>query len=170
MPSYGERLGGRAVRPLRRGVASSEEETSYLLEGGSLPSSEAEKGCPLEGRSATLERGGDVSRSRESRGEPSSEAEFVQRALEGPSSEAEIVPRVRGGCEWAARWTSSSPFLSSGFGRRPGAFVAPVALTCVCVFESGLSTTIRVSLIVAPDIWGRTSCCTTDGVQFWRRR
>jgi len=29
--------------------------------------------------------------------------------------------------------------------------VGPVALTCVCVSESGLSTTIRVSLIVAPD-------------------
>ena len=68
-----------------------------------------------------LERGGDVSRSRESRGEPSSEAELVQRALEGPSSEAEIVPRVRGECEWAARWTSLSPFLSSGWeaGRGP---------------------------------------------------
>ena len=26
-----------------------------------------------------------------------------------------------------------------------------VALTCVCVFKSGLSTLIRVSLIVAPD-------------------
>ena len=68
-----------------------------------------------------LERGGDVSRSRESRGEPSSEAEFVQRALEGPSREAEIVPQVRGGCEWAARWTSLSHFLSSGWeaGRGP---------------------------------------------------
>ena len=76
---------------------------------------------PLEGRSATLERGGDVSRGRESRGEPSSEAEFVQRALEGPSSEAEIVPRVRGGCEWAACWAYLSHFLSSGWeaGRGP---------------------------------------------------
>ena len=105
MPSYGERLGGGVVCPLCRETASSEAEMSH----------------PLEGRSATLERGGDVSRSRESRGEPSSEAEFVQRALEGPSSEAEIVPRVRGGCEWAARWTSLSPFLSSGWeaGRGP---------------------------------------------------
>ena len=92
---------------------------------------------PPEGRSASLERGGDVLRGRGSRGEPSSEAEFVtrsrvdplpsseaeivQRAREGPSSEAEIVPRVRGGCEWAARWTSLSPFLSSGWeaGRGP---------------------------------------------------
>ena len=60
MPPYDGRLGGRAVRPLRRGVASSEEETSYLLEGGSLPSSEAEMVCPLEGRFVTLERGGDA--------------------------------------------------------------------------------------------------------------
>ena len=29
--------------------------------------------------------------------------------------------------------------------------MGPIALTCVCVFESGLSTPIRVSLIVAPD-------------------
>ena len=67
---------------------------------------------PPEGRSASLERGGDVLRGRGSRGEPSSEAEFVtrsrvdplpsseaelvQRALEGPSSAVEIVARVRG--------------------------------------------------------------------------
>ena len=69
--------------------------------------------CLLEGRFATLERGGDVLCGRGSRGEPSSEAEIVQRAREGPSSEAEIIPRVGGGCEWAARWTSLSPFLSS---------------------------------------------------------
>ena len=59
MPPYGERLSGGAVCPLRRGVASSEAEMSYLLEGGSLPSSEAKMICPLEGRFATLERGGD---------------------------------------------------------------------------------------------------------------
>ena len=29
--------------------------------------------------------------------------------------------------------------------------MGPVALTCVCAFESGLSTPIRVSLIVAPN-------------------
>ena len=45
MPSYGERLGSGAVRPLCRRVASSEAEMSY----------------PLEGRFATLERGGDRS-------------------------------------------------------------------------------------------------------------
>ena len=97
MPSYGERLGGGAVRPLCRGVASSEAEMSYSLEG----------------RFATLERGGDVLRGRGSRGEPSSEAELVQRALEGPSNAVEIVSRVRGGCEWAARWASLSPLLFS---------------------------------------------------------
>ena len=69
MLSYGERLGGGAVRPLCRGVASSKAEMSYSLEG----------------RFATLERGGDVLRDRGSRGEP--------------SSEAEIAPRVRGGLD-----------------------------------------------------------------------
>ena len=64
MPSYGGRVCGRAVCPLRRGVASIKAEMSYLLEGGSLPSSEAEMICPLEGRFATLERGGDARRSR----------------------------------------------------------------------------------------------------------
>ena len=36
-------------------------------------------------------------------------------------------------------------------GRRPWAFVGPVALTCVCVFQRDLSTPVRVSLIVVPD-------------------
>ena len=67
--------------------------------GGSLPSSEAEMICPLKGRFATLERGGDAGRSRGSRWEPSSEAEIVSGAREGR--------------EWAARWASLSPFLSS---------------------------------------------------------
>ena len=60
---------------------------SYLLEGGSLPSSEAEVICPLEGRFAALERGGDAGCSRGSRWEPSSEAEIVrgpQRGANGP--------------------------------------------------------------------------------------
>ena len=99
MPSYDGRLSGRAVCPLRRGVVSSEAEMSYLLEGGLLPSSEAEMICPLEGRFATLERGGDAGRSQGSRWEP--------------SSEAEIVPRAREGCEWAVCWASLSPLLSS---------------------------------------------------------
>ena len=83
MPPYDGRVSGRAVCPLRRGVASSK----------------AEMFCPLEGRFATLERGGDAGRSRGSRREP--------------SSETEITPRVRGGCGWAACWASLSPFLSS---------------------------------------------------------
>ena len=64
MPPYGGRLSGKAVCPLRQGVASSEVEMSYLLERGSLPSSEEEMVCPLEGRFATLERGGDAECSR----------------------------------------------------------------------------------------------------------
>ena len=59
MPPYGERLGGGAVCPLCRGVASSEAEIGHLLEG----------------RSTTLERGGGALRDRGSRREPSSEAE-----------------------------------------------------------------------------------------------
>jgi len=107
MPPYNGRLSGRVACPLRRGVASSEAEMSYLLEGGSPPSSEAEMLCPFEGRFATLERGGDAGRSRGSWWEP--------------SSEAEIVPRAREGCEWAARWASLSHFLSSRLegGRAP---------------------------------------------------
>jgi len=69
MPSYDERLGGGAVRPLCRGVASSEAEMSYSLEG----------------RFAILERGGDVLRGRGSRGEPLSEAE-MSHPLEGRSA------------------------------------------------------------------------------------
>ena len=42
MPPYDGRVSGRAVCPIRQGVASSETEMS----------------CPLEGRFATLERGG----------------------------------------------------------------------------------------------------------------
>ena len=69
--------------------------------------------CPLEGRFATLERGGDMERSRGSKWEP--------------SSEAEIAPRVREGCEWAACWASLSPFLSSRLegGRGPSCAQSP---------------------------------------------
>ena len=45
-------------------------------------------------------------------------------------------------------------FLFSWMGSRPWAFVGLVAFTGVCVFKSGLSTPIRVSLIVVPDIDG----------------
>ena len=96
MPPYSGQLSGGAVCPLRQGVASSEAEMSFLLEGGSLPSSEAEVSCPLEGRFATLERGGDARHSRGSRWEP--------------SSEAEIIPRAREGCLWAACWVSFESF------------------------------------------------------------
>ena len=99
MPPHDEWVSGMAVCPLCRGVASSEAEMSYLLEGGSLPSSETEMICPLEDRFATLERGGDAGCGRGSRWEP--------------SSEAEIVPWAREGCEWSACWASLSHFLSS---------------------------------------------------------
>ena len=72
MPSYDEWLGGGAVRPLCRGVASSKAEMSH----------------PPEGRSASLERGGDVLRGQGSRGEPSSEAEMSD-PLEGRSTTLE---------------------------------------------------------------------------------
>ena len=49
MPPYDGRLSGGAICPLCQGVASSEAEMSYLPERGSLPSSEAEMVCPLEG-------------------------------------------------------------------------------------------------------------------------
>ena len=145
MPPCGGRLSSGAACPLRRGVASSEVEMSYLLEGGSLPSSEAEMICPLEGGSL-------------------------------PSSEAEVRwPRARRRCRAQSRVPVGSlercgdrpagprgmrmghmlgffeffPFFQ--FGRRLWAFVGPAALTRVCVLWSGLSTTIRVSLIVVPD-------------------
>ena len=121
MPSYVERLGSGAVRPLCRGVASSEAEMSYSLEG----------------RFATLERGGDVLRGRGSRGEPSSEAE-MSHPLEGRSATLE-----RGGDRPAGSrgmrmgrtrgFSESFPFFQ--IGRRPWAFVGPVALTCVCVLK-----------------------------------
>ena len=78
--------------------------------------------CPLEGRFATLERGGDAGRSRGSRGEPSSEEEIVPRA--GPR-------RVRMGRMLG--FFEFFPFFQ--IGRRPWAFAGPVALTCVCVFK-----------------------------------
>ena len=81
MPSYGERLGDGAVCPLCRETASSEAEMSHCSRVDPLPSSEAEVCCvtegpegsprarrkmsyPLEGISATLERGGDWSPAR----------------------------------------------------------------------------------------------------------
>ena len=96
-PSYGERLGGGAVRPLCRGLASSEAEMSY----------------PLEGRFATLERGGDEGRS----------SRVPMGALERSGDRP-------AGPEWGANGLHVglllSPFLSS---RLEGgwAFVGPVA-------------------------------------------
>ena len=59
MPSYSERLGGGAVCPLCRETASNEAEMSHPLEGRSATLERGGKmSHPLEGRSATLERGG----------------------------------------------------------------------------------------------------------------
>ena len=97
MPSYDEWVSGRAVCPLRRGVASSE----------------AEMFCPLEGRFATLEQGGDAGRSRGSRWEP--------------SSEVEIAPLVRGGMRMGRMLGFFESFTFFRIGRRSWAFAGPVA-------------------------------------------
>ena len=103
---------------------------------GSLPSSEAEMFCLLEGRFASLERGGDAGRDRGSRWEP--------------SSETEITLRVRGGCGWAACWASLTHFLPSRLegGRRPSWAQLP---NMRLRFWGDFSTPIRVPLIVVPD-------------------
>ena len=89
-----------------------------------LPSSKAEIGRPLEGRSATLERGGDW-----------------------PAG-------LRGTLEWAACWASLSPSLFSEGEVGRGPSWAQLSYWEFVFFKSGLSTTIRVSLIVAPDRFG----------------
>ena len=151
MPSYGERLGGGAICPLRREAALSEAEMSHRSRVDPLPSSEAEVCCviegpegssrarrkmshPLEGRSATLERGGVC---------PAGPRGTLERGGDRfAGSRGMRMGRTLGSFE-------SFPFFR--IESRPWACVGPVALTGVCVFESGLSTTIRVSLIVAPD-------------------
>ena len=44
--------------------------------------------------------------------------------------------------------------------------MGPVALKCVCVFESGLSTPIRVSLIVASDNYRSFGHMSKEAPQF----
>ena len=89
---------------------------------------------PLEGRSATLERGGDC---------PAGLRGTLERGGDRPAGLRGMrMGRMLGFFE-------SFPFL---FRRsRPWAFVGSVVLSGVCVFKSGLSSTIGVSLIVAPD-------------------
>ena len=77
--------------------------------------------CPLEGRFATLERGGDAGRSRGSRWEP--------------SSEAEIAPRVRGGVRMGRMLGFFESFPFFRIGRRPWAFVGPVAYRVFAFFR-----------------------------------
>ena len=82
---------------------------------------------PLEGRFATLERGGDVGHSRG----------VSTGALERGGNH----PAIRGERGWAApcRWAVCLGFFESfpffQIGGRSWAFVGPVALTCVCVFK-----------------------------------
>ena len=128
MPSYGGQLGGGAVCPLCRETASSEAEMSH----------------PLEGRFATLERGGGVLRDRGSRGEPSSEAEICH-SLEGRSATLErggdCPAGPRGTLERGGDRSAGSRGMQMGrtlgffesfaffqAGRRPWAFVGPIAL------------------------------------------
>ena len=136
MPSYDEQLGSGAVRPLCRGVASSEAEMGYSLEGrfatlerggdmlrgrGSRgePSSEAEMSHPLEGRSATLERGGDC---------PAGPSGTLERGGDRPAGSRRMrMGRTLGFFE-------SFPFFQ--IGRRSWAFVGPTALTGVCIFKA----------------------------------
>ena len=112
MPSYGERLGGGAVRPLCRGVASSEAEMSYSLEGrfATLERSGGEGSCrgPQQG---DLERGGDCSAG--SRGVRMGRTVYLGRGL---------------------GFFESFPFLL--IGRRLLAFVGPFANMCFCVLRA----------------------------------
>ena len=89
------------VCPLCRGVASSEAEMS----------------CPLEGRFATLERGGDAGRSR---GVSTGALERGGNRLVGPR-----------GVRMGRKLGLFESFAFFQVGRRPRAFVGPVALTCV---------------------------------------
>src|SRR6185295_1674820 len=77
----GERQ-GRLSFPSRGGLEQGGDD-SPCSRVGSLPLSETEMICLLEGRFVTLERGGDAGRSRGSRWEPSSETEIALRVQGG---------------------------------------------------------------------------------------
>ena len=88
-------------------------------EGGSLPSSEAEMICSLEGGSL-----------------PSSEAE-MRGAVEGPDGSPRARRRSSAGQRGVQMGRVLGSFESFTFfqiGRRPWAFMGPVALTCDYVF------------------------------------
>ena len=136
MPSYGEWLDGGVVCTLCRGVASSEAEMSHRSRVDPLPSSKAEVCCviegpegsprarrkmshPLEGRSATLERGGVC---------PAGPRGTLERGGDRfAGSRGMRMGHTLGSFE-------SFPFFR--IGSRPWAFVGPVALTGVCVFKA----------------------------------
>ena len=94
--------------------------TAAVGDGGLAPSdpgavevSEAEMICPSEGRLATLERGGDTGRSRESR------RGALERGGDRPAGSRGLGWATL--CSWAVDWASLSPFHSFGLegGCRP---------------------------------------------------
>ena len=126
MPPYGGRLSGSTVCPFRRGVASSEAETF----------------CSLEGRLATLERGGGA---RRSRGLRRGALERGEDHPAGPRGCGRAVLRT-----WAACWASSGPFLSSRLegGCLPSWARLPSMRLC---FQGDFSPLNRVPLIMVSD-------------------
>src|SRR6185436_6462404 len=97
MPPYGGRASGKAVCPSCRGVAPSEAESIRSLEG----------------RLATLERGGDAGRGR------GPWLGALERGGDRPAGSRGLGWAAL--CTWAAYWASLSPFLSFGLkgGCRP---------------------------------------------------
>ena len=92
---------------------------------------------PLEGRCATLERVGDAGRSR------GVSMGTLERGGDRPAgSRGMRIGRTLGFFE-------SFPFLPDG--KQAVGLRGLSRLTCVCIFQSDLSTPIRVSLIVVPN-------------------
>src|SRR6185436_623721 len=87
-----------------------------------------------EGRSAILERGGDCPAGQRGTLERGGDRSAVSRGMR--------MGRMLGFFE---------PFPFLWMRSRPWAFVGLAVLSGVCVFKSGLSTPIRVSIIVAPN-------------------
>ena len=107
------RVSARAVCPLCRGVASSEAEMSCPLEGRSATLEKAEAVCPLKGRFATLEQGGGAGRGR------GVSMGALERGGDRPAGSRGVrMGRMLGFFE-------SFPLFQ--IRRRPWAFVGPVA-------------------------------------------
>ena len=126
MPSYGGRVSGRAVCLFCRGVASSEVESIHSLEG----------------RLATLERGGDAGRGRGPR------RGALERGGDRPAGSRGLGWAAL--CTWAAYWASLSHFLSFGLKRDHRPSWARLPSMCLC-FYGDFSPLIRMPLIMVPD-------------------